>query len=1024
MKLKKSSAFYAGLMIGAAALAWPLAASAQQASAPTAAVTKKEDDVLTLSPFTVTTDKDKGWGATNAISGSRVNTAIKDIPIPIHVITSEFIDDIGATDLRQSLSYVAGITLQSQNDLGNAGAAFGSVYGPGGVNNPEGVTSNINRVQVKIRGFITNNTLRDGFLRGNSTDSANIERVEVVSGPNALLYGTGNFGGVVDYLTKQPMNVRQSSATVSYGQNNFMRGTIDTTGPLSTSQNIDYRVIAAVESNDTHIDHQSQSHFFIAPSLSWKPTPTTHINVEGEYGESKQNGFSFRALRAAQGNSSTPINNDQLEAVSFYWPPGADKRTFNLGGPDTFVNEQQSNFEAKLTQLIAREGDWMPEINFLAGYNHSTWNNQTRNLTGQITGPISAGQPGFNVSQTITTLGAENGLGGQAVANGNLQFGTLPNSVVKYNWNKTYSETERDQERVELTLRKALFRGRWFQFEENILGGYSEIRNEISSASAVTIPGGFSYKSPLDLTPIKFGTQGDGSADPGMFTNNRDNINRGWDAAYYVNSYLKAFKLWGVDDRIILMNGIRKDKNNNWSTNTTIASPTATPATITTRANEVKATSRQNGLIVKITNELSVYGLKSDGFQPNFGTQHNAYTGAPVGADTAKSEEIGIKFDLFKGKLSGTISKYKVTKTAWTGAAWYAPTPLGHIRFDPSKPIVYNLQGGFNAQGVPGATLVPGASNTSQGAPVQNSPAVIAAWNAAVAAGAITHTSPLTGQAFDGSSLYINASTPTGAAYLDAAFAAVFANGGAWPGWLYQGNSIGGAELANINNGTLDAGGFQNGVESPAFQVIDQAKGWDATLLYTPNDQWQVMLTASFNTSVTRLTAGTYAKYPYPQDRWAVWYFPNGGFGLQGSTLAEAYTDPADTSTHKQNLFPGDDTPKTSISALVKYKFSDTSRLKGLAVGLGGNWRSERVVFSGITHGGSQAQYTTAGTLLTLSTKPQLLLNGFATYTWKSARGREQYVQLNIDNILDDQDLYGLIYQSPLAAKLSYGIKF
>jgi hypothetical protein len=183
-------------------------------------------------------------------------------------------------------------------------------------------------------------------------------------------------------------------------------------------------------------------------------------------------------------------------------------------------------------------------------------------------------------------------------------------------------------------------------------------------------------------------------------------------------------------------------------------------------------------------------------------------------------------------------------------------------------------------------------------------------------------------------------------------------------------------------------------------------------------------VTASFNTSVTRLSAGQYAKYPYPQDRWAVWYFPNGGFGLQGSTLAEAYTDPSDTSTHKQNLFPGDDTPKTALSALVKYKFSDSSALKGLSVGLGGSWRSERVIFSGITHGGSQAQYTTAGTLLTLKSDPQLLVNAFATYNWKSAAGREQYVQLNVDNLFNDQKLYGQIYQSPLAAKISYGLKF
>ncbi len=292
-----------------------------------------------------------------------------------------------------------------------------------------------------------------------------------------------------------------------------------------------------------------------------------------------------------------------------------------------------------------------------------------------------------------------------------------------------------------------------------------------------------------------------------------------------------------------------------------------------------------------------------------------------------------------------------------------------------------------------------------------------------MAAGAVTAVSPITGQKFDGNSLYLNASTPTGAAYMDAAFASVAANGGAWPGWPYQGNSNT-ADNANINNATLDAAGFGNTSQNAAYQVVDQAKGWDGTLLITPNDSIQIMLTASINTSVTRLSAGEYPKYPYPQDRWASWYFPNGGFGLSGSSLAATFTDPNNTSTHVQSLFPGDDTPKNSLATLVKYKFSNQSAFKGLSIGLGGTWHSERVVFSGITHGGGQAQYTTAGTLLTLSAPSQYLINGFANYEWKNRYGYGQYVQFNVDNLLDDTKLYGLIYQTPLMAKLSYGLKF
>src|SRR5690606_38440287 len=99
----------------------------------------EDDDVVVLSPFSVRTDKDKGYLATNSISGSRLNTAIKEIPMPIEVITEKFVRDTGSTDLRQSLRYSAGILLQSQNDQGTPGGAY---QGPGSVNNPEGATAN------------------------------------------------------------------------------------------------------------------------------------------------------------------------------------------------------------------------------------------------------------------------------------------------------------------------------------------------------------------------------------------------------------------------------------------------------------------------------------------------------------------------------------------------------------------------------------------------------------------------------------------------------------------------------------------------------------------------------------------------------------------------------------------------------------------------------------------------------------------------------------------------------------------
>ena len=1008
MKIKQRSALRAGLLVCSVLLGfWPAAVRAQKTDAPkstdpVAAVNATKDETVVLSPFTVSTDKDRGYAATNAISGSRIDTAIKDLPIPIQVITSEFISDIGATDLRSSLAYTSGIMLQTQNDLENSGGTYGSPYGPGGVNNPQGLTANINQVQLKIRGFVTTNVLRDGFFRENSTDSVNIDRIEVVAGPNALLYGTGNFGGVVDYLTKQPLDVQQGNISFTYGLHDFMRGALDVTGPISAANHLDYRVDVSAESGKTNIDSQKNSHYFVAPAVSWKPTPTTELLIDTEFGKSRQSGYGFQALRAVQGTGSTPIDNDQIEAVAFYWPPGADHRSFNLSGPDTYNNQQASNIEIKLTQHLLKESKFLPEVNFLAGYNHSKTTFDTRSVNGQISGPVTTGD-GSDVATTIYTTTSSNSIDGQGSNNGNLVFGPLPASVVKYNWGQHSTDATRDQERVELTARKSLFQGTWYQLEDQLLAGYSEILNNVVDTNWSTIPNKYSFKNPTELTPIRFGKQGNGSPDPALFNNDLNNRNKIWDAGMYLNNYARLF-----NDRIILMDGVRQDKINNWLTDTQITAPGATPATTTNRAMQSKTTTHQNGVILKVTKNLSLYGLQAEGISPNFNGLRDNLTGLPVGSDYAKSRELGIKFDFLDGKISGTISHYTITKTAFVQQPWWTPAPgvSGKLRFNPAKDIIYSLSD-FNASGAPGSLYNYPVNSASSYSITQRAPSTVAAWNAANASGAIY---------LQGGKLYVDASKPTGAAYMDAAFAANQASGGDWPGWLYDETD------PNVNNATMDAAGFLNTSLKAAWQIIDQAKGWDGQILFTPNENLQFVLTASLGSSITRLNMGKWPKYPGPADKWAVWYFQNGSWGLEGQPLNVAYANPADTSTRTNaGVFPGDDTPKDAVDFFTNYKFS--GRLKGLAVGIGGQWHSKEEFFSGVTHGGGQVEQNAAGKTIIAYSPPRTTINMFAKYTFK--RGKfNQYVQLNIDNLLDDKKIYGLIYATGITGKISYGTSF
>jgi iron complex outermembrane recepter protein len=1026
------------LLSGFAALALVASLRAQQPATTTTTTTTTTTDqsstsaapAITLDPFTVTTDKDRGYAATNEISGSRVDTPIKDIPITIDVITSEFISDIGATDLRSALAYQSGIMTRSQNDLENTGGSQGGPYGQGGVNNPQGVTANTNQSQFKIRGFITDNTLRDGFLRLTGVDTSNIDRVEVVFGPNALLYGTGNFGGVVDYLPRRPMDTQTGSFSAAYGSNNFERAVIDVTGPVSVANHIDYRLDASYEDTGSDVSYYRERQFFVAPQLSWRPTPSTYLLADFEYGKEFQNGTGFQAFRAVTATSSSlPTNNDQFEAVGFYYPPGSDPRTFNISGPDTFVDDQDKNIELKGTQGILKETSVLPSVDLLVAYNRSAADEQTRSVNGEMEVDTDPTNNGFALGQTVVTSQSANSINGQGTNNGNLTFGSVANSVDAYQWNQTFSNTTRDQERVELVAKKTLFDNTWYKWDSQVLAGYSDLFQQVYDSSGGST--GTNYKSPNAVSPILYGIQGDGSPDVSEAITVNNEI-KNWDSAYYLNYYAKLF-----NDRVILMTGVRRDTNTSWDN--------ATPGVASDGVESASLTNKtyQNGVEVEIFKWLSVFALKAGGVEPNFGGLRNAATGAPVSSNTGKSNEFGIKFDAFHGKLTGTISRYTITKTSWSAEPFYAPAPLGHPRFNPNNPIVYNLSDEDNpGQGMmPNGAVVGGitwpaasdgalsgaalASNLAAGGNglngANNTGPSVTAFNAAVAAGSIYVSSAGIGTP----QVYINASTPTGAAYLNSVFAAnnEGQNGG-WPGWMYAGMDAGPETASNhddklLNNANQDAAGFLNTGLGAAVEVQDQSKGYEGQLLFTPNDQLQFVLNASLDSTVTRINNGTWPKYPYVQDMWASWNFAN--FGGEEEPLTQAYKNPADTSTYVNNTYPGDDSPKYSVSLFSNYKL--TGMLRGWTVGVGGTWHSQEEYFSGITHGSGQLETNALGQLIVAYAPSEYFINAFAKYEWKKW-GYNQFIQVNGYNLTNNNQLYGLIYNDGISGRITYGIHF
>lgn len=955
------------------------------------------EDVFELSPFEVSTESDDRYYASNAISGSRLDVRIQDMPLTLEVLTSEFVEDTGSSDLRDSLRYSAGIVLQSQNDAFQAGTDK-----IGNVNNPEGATSAKSQSSFKIRGFVTNNTLRNGFRRQHSTDTVNIDRVEVLRGPSALLYGVGNFGGVVNYLTKTPTEFFQGEVEIGFGTDGWRRVTADVSGPLNA--NFGYRITAAKEISDDWTELRTHNHSFISPVLQWK-WKKTKITADFEYGKAEDTGLGFQSVRAPTIVGIPITEADRLEQFGFLEFEGEDPRTFRWSGPDTYLNTHSWNGNFQIEQGITEN------LYVLVGYNKSWVNFDVRDIFGGIQtfeDPSLASTRAQPLLDTIQAIQIIDGQNSDVII-------PVDNAVLRYNWTGSEEEIDWDQVRAEVNYTLQILQDRrWLASTHNFLGGHSyEHQNGNSTVfRTAESPDGdnFFYKNPTDPNPIRFDSPTDGST-PLAFkaAENAGGISRNY-GTYLV--YSGRF----LNDRLFLVAGWRKDKSSSKDGYFEEIGLRQTFRTEFPDSEVIKETT-QFGVSFEIIDGVSIYALQAEGVEPNFDGQRDGL-GRALDSSVAESTEFGLKLNLMDGKIAATISVFEIEREGLPFSYWWSPAPIKGI-FNRDEDIIYRLD-----------EVNPDI--------VTDNPYLEAArpqWEAAKAAGdkvIFQRENEIDGREYT----YINASTEEGAAFLDAVFDALEAefalprdqrnDSDPWPGFLYAGRDF---QDSNVNNAGLDYG------TGDFFQTInDKSSGWEAQVIFTPTDNLQLIINYS-HVEREILDPGSFVEYPYNPDnwdRWAYWYFPNSFWGLAGVPADVAYPGGApgepniDTSSWSgvgwgkgEGL---DDTPPHVVSWWARYDFT-SEVLDGLQIGIGGIWEDKREYASAFTSAGQLKQNETDTTIKAF-TDARLTINAMVKYSFQLAKKHDATIQLNVDNVLDDQDQYGLIYAPGISARLRFTVAF
>ncbi|MGH8517886.1 MAG: TonB-dependent siderophore receptor, partial [Panacagrimonas sp.] len=238
---------------------------APPAPPPTAAA--GDDEPTRLKTVTVTADRlEEGFKAEEQVSG-KLPLTVRETPQSLSVLTRESLDDRQVFNLQQALELSAGATQYSGNGPFAGQPSFGFN-------------------QTTIRGIDIDSEYDfrdDGFVSGSYfalPDLAIYDRIEVVKGPNSVLYGRGSVGGLINRIRKKPLARPQASVELSGGSFETYRADVDMTGPLLPSKTVRGRLVAAYEDSGSFVRDAQTQRAVIAPSIEIDLTPSTRLLLQ------------------------------------------------------------------------------------------------------------------------------------------------------------------------------------------------------------------------------------------------------------------------------------------------------------------------------------------------------------------------------------------------------------------------------------------------------------------------------------------------------------------------------------------------------------------------------------------------------------------------------------------------------------------------------------------------------------------------------------------------------------------------
>lgn len=204
---------------------------------------------------------DAGYVPKRSSGGSKTDTPIIETPQSISVVTRGEIAARGSMNIKDAVSYTAGVTPTGSLDL--------------------------REDLITFRGFPFDwaSSFLDGLLMPGTTYASStfepygLERLEVLKGPASMIYGQVSTGGMLNMVTKRPTAEPTGELWFLIGNNDRYQVAFDVGGPVGEGSDWSYRLTGLGRKSGTQVDYVRDDRFFIAPALTWRPSAQTTLTV-------------------------------------------------------------------------------------------------------------------------------------------------------------------------------------------------------------------------------------------------------------------------------------------------------------------------------------------------------------------------------------------------------------------------------------------------------------------------------------------------------------------------------------------------------------------------------------------------------------------------------------------------------------------------------------------------------------------------------------------------------------------------